>query len=138
MSSIEDKHKSLLNNGCFKDQGSKIERHTSSNCQCQDNHSQRLSENLHNKVAYTSKEIVYSIDLNKIAVKKFENLSQTTFLSTIVSATNKMTSTPTPEFQNLLDSQSSQLKFHHIGGNSNFKERSALKKKKFVDLIEFT
>ena len=89
----------------------------------------RVSSSSHpmKKVTFSSKEIVYSINLNNLTEKSQEYSNRSSFLP-IIPGSNKLTSTPTPEYQG-----ASILKLNRVHKNYN-----VLKKKKFVDLNEYT
>jgi TnpA family transposase len=78
------------------------------------------------KLSFTSKEIVYSINIKSKLEKNFENIL-------FSPASIRMTSTPTSEFRNTLPTKTAQLKFYKA-----FNRFNVLEKKKFINLIELT
>ena len=78
------------------------------------------------KLSFSSKEIVYSINLKSKLEKKFENML---FSPTSI----RMTSTPTSEFRNTIPSRNFQMKFYKA-----FNQFNVLEKKKFINLTELT
>jgi hypothetical protein len=78
------------------------------------------------KLPFTSKEIVYSINIKSKLEKNFENIP-------FSPASIRMTSTPTSEFRNALPTKTAQLKFYQA-----FNHFNVLEKKKFINLIELT